>query len=613
MNQPSPTLIQRQPPRFPRQAGAGLLRWASTCPTPRRRPAVRRAPSRTASAGGRVRAQRLRAHRQRQHRHRHRQAPRDGPGRLHRPRRPSSPRSSTPSGRRSRIEGAPADASRYNNLLWGPMQGTGGSTAIANSWDQLRQAGAAARAMLVAAAAEQWNVRADDDRREERRRLHGRQAKATFGELAAAAATRAGAHRRSSSRTRRTSSSSASTCRARTRRRRANGRRSYTADVKLPDMLTALVAHPPRFGARVKSFDAAERVGLPGVRYVVEVPNGVAVVATSFWAAKKGRDALKIEWDEAAALKSSSADILAEYKRLAAHAGSRRAQRRRCGEGDGGCGQDASRRRSSSRTSRTRRWSRWTAWSSCPRRSCEIWNGEQFQTVDQAAVARGGRAEAGGGEDQHALRRRQLRSARESGRRLRRRGGVDRQGARRRRQARLPVKLVWTREDDMQGGLLPARLLPHAEGRARRRRQRRRLAAPHRRPVDHRRHAVRARAWSRTASTTPRSRARRTCPTPSPTSPSTCTRRSSACRCCGGARSARRTPPSRPRPSSTSWPHAAGKDPVAFRRALLGQAPAPSRRARPRGREGRLGHAARPARRARSAAAASRCTSRSAP
>src|SRR6266481_8413307 len=57
-----------------------------------------------------------------------------------------------------RVEGAPADASRYNNLFWGPTQGTGGSTAIANSWEQLRKAGAAARAMLVSAAAARWNT-----------------------------------------------------------------------------------------------------------------------------------------------------------------------------------------------------------------------------------------------------------------------------------------------------------------------------------------------------------------------------------------------------------------------------------------------------------------------
>src|SRR6185295_4412677 len=61
-----------------------------------------------------------------------------------------------------RVEGAPADASRYNNLFWGPTQGTGGSTAIANSWEQLRKTGASARAMLIAAAAKQWKVSPDE-------------------------------------------------------------------------------------------------------------------------------------------------------------------------------------------------------------------------------------------------------------------------------------------------------------------------------------------------------------------------------------------------------------------------------------------------------------------
>src|ERR1044071_6221400 len=61
-----------------------------------------------------------------------------------------------------RVEGAPADAAKYNNLFWGAAQGTGGSTALANSWEQLRKAGATARAMLVAAAAEKWKVPASE-------------------------------------------------------------------------------------------------------------------------------------------------------------------------------------------------------------------------------------------------------------------------------------------------------------------------------------------------------------------------------------------------------------------------------------------------------------------
>ncbi len=82
-------------------------------------------------------------------------------------------------------------------------------------------------------------------------------------------------------------------------------------------MLTAVVAHPPRFGGRFKTYDASRRSKVPGVRYVIEVPNGIAVVATTFWQAKKGRDALKIEWDDTSGFKLSSADIMAEYRRLA--------------------------------------------------------------------------------------------------------------------------------------------------------------------------------------------------------------------------------------------------------------------------------------------------------
>jgi isoquinoline 1-oxidoreductase beta subunit len=87
-----------------------------------------------------------------------------------------------------RVEGAPADATRFNNLFWGPVQGTGGSTSLANSWDQLRQAGAAARAMLVGAAAKQWNVAPETIRVTAGVLSHPSGKRATFGELAEAAA-----------------------------------------------------------------------------------------------------------------------------------------------------------------------------------------------------------------------------------------------------------------------------------------------------------------------------------------------------------------------------------------------------------------------------------------
>ena len=205
-----------------------------------------------------------------------------------------------------RIEGAPADATRYNNLFWGPAQGTGGSTAMANSWDQLRQAGASARAMLVSAAAKRWQVPAAEIAVREGIVSHApSKRRLRFGELAADAAREAvpdrvtlkapqdfrliGKHapRKDSA-------------------EKTNGRAIFTQDIRLPGMLVAVVAHPPRFGATVKSFDAGAAKRVKGVVDVVRIPSGVAVLAADTWSAKKGRDALTVDWDESRAFKLGS-------------------------------------------------------------------------------------------------------------------------------------------------------------------------------------------------------------------------------------------------------------------------------------------------------------------
>ncbi len=196
-----------------------------------------------------------------------------------------------------RVEAAPADVERYANLFFG-VQGTGGSTAMANSWEQMREAGAMARAMLVAAAAELWGVGASELEVAEGRvhhRASGRSA--SFGELADRAAAVA----------------PPATVRVKdpkdfrligTRLPRVDvapkttGAARFTMDVSLPGMLTAVIARPPRFGGRAASVDDAAARRVAGVADVVSVPAGVAVLAESFWAAKKGRDALAIEWDE---------------------------------------------------------------------------------------------------------------------------------------------------------------------------------------------------------------------------------------------------------------------------------------------------------------------------
>ena len=349
-----------------------------------------------------------------------------------------------------RAEGAPADASRYNNLFWGPAQGTGGSTAMANSFEQYRQAGAAARAMLVAAAAEQWKVPADSVQVKNGVVFHANGKKATFGELTDAAAKQPvpatvklkdakdfvfiGKH------VPRTDSKA-----------KSNGTAQFTQDVKLPDMLTAVVAHAPRFGQVLAGFDPASVSGIPGVRFVIEIPTGVAVIATSFWAAKKGRDALKAEWDAKSGYKGSSADLMAEYKRLAATPGKGARN-----DGDAVKAIDGAAKKLEAAFEFPFLAHAAMEPLNCVAKvtadSCEVWNGEQFQTGDQMAIAKytGLKPEqvklnmlfAGGSFGRRASPASDYVLEAVSIAAALARGG--RPG--------IPVKLVWTREDDLRSG-----------------------------------------------------------------------------------------------------------------------------------------------------------------
>ncbi|MDP3383957.1 MAG: xanthine dehydrogenase family protein molybdopterin-binding subunit [Phenylobacterium sp.] len=215
-------------------------------------------------------------------------------------------------------EHAPANAKLYANGGLG-AQLTGGSTAINNSWDQLRQAGAAARAMFVQAAANRWNVPAGEITVKDSVVAH-----ATSGQSADFAALLADAAQVAppaeptlkdpaqftligTDRVRRKDSLAKST-----------GQTRFTMDVQAENLLVAMVAHPPRFGAKVASFDATAAKAVPGVVEVYEIPTGVAVVAETTWAAKQGRDALTVNWDEAKAETRSSAAIAERFRDLAA-------------------------------------------------------------------------------------------------------------------------------------------------------------------------------------------------------------------------------------------------------------------------------------------------------
>ena len=346
-----------------------------------------------------------------------------------------------------RTEGAPADASRYNNLFMGQVQGTGGSTAMANSYEQMRKAGAAARAMLVAAAAERWKVAPETVAVSRGAVVHQPTARrASFGSLAAAAAKQpvpqevklkepqdfAFIGRRAP----RTDA-----------RAKSNGTAIFTQDFKLPGMLTALVAHPPRFGGKVKSFDAARAKAVGGVVDVVAIPQGVAVLADDFWSAKKGRDALAVDWDESQAFRLGSEEIMAEYRRLVATPGATAKK-----EGD-----VAAALGSAAKTLEAVYEFPYLAHATmepmnCAVRlsaeACELWYGVQFQSIDQPAIA------SLLGMKPEQIKLNMLYAGGSFGRRANPQADYVLEAVQIAKAigGRVPVKLVWTREDDMRAG-----------------------------------------------------------------------------------------------------------------------------------------------------------------
>jgi isoquinoline 1-oxidoreductase beta subunit len=348
-----------------------------------------------------------------------------------------------------RAEGAPADAKRYNNLFWGEAQGTGGSTALANSYEQLRNAGAAARAMLVAAAAAKWQVPASAIQ-VARGVVSSNGRRATFGELAADAAKQpvpADVKLKDPADFVLIGKPAART----DARAKSNGSAIFTQDVKLPGMLTAVVLHPPRFGAKLKSFDAARAKQIKGVLQVVafstSATNGVAVLAKDYWSAKKGRDALTAEWDESAAFRLGSDEIMTEYKSLAARPG---LSARKDGDADAAL-------KGAAKILEAAYEFPYLAHATMEPMNCvvkldsggcEIWNGEQFQTVDQAAVAKLLGLETG------QVRINQLYAGGSFGRRANPQSDFVLEAAAIAMTIKgaAPVKLVWGREDDMRAG-----------------------------------------------------------------------------------------------------------------------------------------------------------------
>ncbi|HEY6928845.1 MAG TPA: xanthine dehydrogenase family protein molybdopterin-binding subunit [Thermoanaerobaculia bacterium] len=340
-----------------------------------------------------------------------------------------------------KVEHAPA-APAYVHTAFG-MQMTGGSTSTYTEYDRYRQVGALAREMLVAAAAKQWKVEPSTCRVEKGYVVSGEK-RLPFGKLAAAA------QKETPPKQVRLKDAKDWTILGKPTKRldspeKVTGRAQFGLDVKLPGMMTALVARAPVFGGKVKSFRAQKAKAISGVKAVVEVPSGVAVVADRFYAARLGREALEIDWDLGPGAEITTERLREEYRALAQTRGATAAE---AGDLDSGF-------RSAAKTLEADYEFPYLAHATmepqnCTVRigdgECEIWTGTQFQTMDQknAAEILGLKPEQvkihttflGGG----------------FGRRATPTSHVVTEAVHVAKAAGVPVKVVWTREDDMHGG-----------------------------------------------------------------------------------------------------------------------------------------------------------------
>jgi isoquinoline 1-oxidoreductase beta subunit len=331
------------------------------------------------------------------------------------------------------------------------IQMVGGSGSIATSFQQYRELGARTRAMLVAAAAARWNV-APGQCRTEASIVRGPAGQsARYAELAADAA-RTSVPATVPLKTAADFRLVGKSVRRMDSRAKCDGSQKFGLDLDLPGMKVALVAHPPVFGARPRSIDEGPARSIAGIADVFEIPTvsggtGVAIVADKFWTAKQGRDRLKIEWDLSAVERADSAQLRAQYKQLAGTPGKVAVTRGDRQAMDRVAGRD-----------RIIAEYEFPYLAHTPMEPlnttvrfdgdrAEAWAGSQFQTNDQAAIAE----VLGLGPEQVIFHTEMAGGG--FGRRATADSHVQREAAEIAKRARgTPVKLIWTREDDIQGG-----------------------------------------------------------------------------------------------------------------------------------------------------------------
>jgi isoquinoline 1-oxidoreductase beta subunit len=340
-----------------------------------------------------------------------------------------------------RVEHAPA-APDYVHTTFG-LQMTGGSTSTWESFDQLRTAGAMAREMLIAAGAVKLGVKPGDCRVENGYVMHG-PSKLSYGELATAAAKLPAPANVTLKEpkdwvligkpTRRLDSKA-----------KVTGKAEFGMDVKRPNMMVALVARSPVFGGKLKHVDASKTKAIAGVIDVVEIPSGIAVLGKHFWAAKLGRDALVLEWDEGAGAALSTQGLRDDYRKLAATPGT---TAKSAGDVDAALKNAPAMIEADYEVPFLAHapMEPLNCTVEIGKDGCDIWTGTQFQTVDQKTVAEilGVKPEQvrihttflGGG----------------FGRRANPTSDFIVEAVHVAKAVNKPVKVVWTREDDIRGG-----------------------------------------------------------------------------------------------------------------------------------------------------------------
>ncbi|HSI25526.1 MAG TPA: xanthine dehydrogenase family protein molybdopterin-binding subunit [Methylotenera sp.] len=340
-----------------------------------------------------------------------------------------------------KVEHASA-APEYAHTAYG-LQITGGSSTTWSEFDRYRQAGALTRALLISAAADKLGVAAESLKTENGFVLSGDK-KVSYGELAEAA-TKLETPKAVTLKEPKDWKIIGKATKRLDGPEKINGTAIFGQDIQFEGLMTAMVARSPVFGGKVKTFDASAAKKIKGVQKVVQVPTGVAVIADNYWAAKTGREALKVDWDLGENASLDSKALFAEYKKLAATTGLIAEK----------AGDNKTAMAKAEKFVEAEYTLPYLAHSpmeplNCAvkieKDGCEIWTGTQMQGTDQAAAAKilGLKPEQvnihtvflGGG----------------FGRRANPAADFVSEAVQVAKAAGVPVKTVWSREDDVKGG-----------------------------------------------------------------------------------------------------------------------------------------------------------------